>query len=175
MNIIVGLGNPGEKYDMTRHNIGFMVVDAIAKSCGKEFKLQKKLDALTCKVRWNDDVYLLCKPQTFMNLSGKSVKKVIGYTNSTIEDIVVVYDDKDMDFGKIRFREIGSSGGHNGIKSMIADLVTQEFKRIKCGVKNPLLQYMDTADFVLANFTEEERDQLSDYILEILSKIQSQV
>lgn len=173
MKLIFGLGNPGKKYEKTRHNVGFLFLDYLAEKFGfLVSKTESKFKAEISEGLFNGEKTLLIKPLTFMNLSGEAVQKIQNFYKVDKEDVVIVYDDKDMDFGKIRFREEGSSGGHNGIKSIIS-VLGKEFKRIKIGVANDdLPKYRDTADFVLGNFKKEEQGELGfvfEEALEILN------
>src|SRR5699024_9468062 len=126
MKLIFGLGNPGKKYENTRHNIGFIALDRLAENLGLTFN-RTKFNAVYAEGNIGTEKVSLAKPQTFMNLSGESVQAWIDYYDVTEEDIVVIYDDMDLPVGKIRLRVKGSSGGHNGMKSIIQHLGTQEF------------------------------------------------
>jgi len=152
--LIVGLGNPGNKYVHTRHNVGFMVLD---KLCDGEFKLEKKFNAEICEL---DNEIILLKPQTFMNLSGEAIKSFADYYKVDPKDIWVIHDDLDISFGEIRVREGGSSAGHKGIESIIKHLGTQDFLRFRIGVKNEMLDKIETEDFVLQGFSENENKKL---------------
>ncbi|MFU2163404.1 aminoacyl-tRNA hydrolase [Streptococcus pluranimalium] len=153
--LIVGLGNPGSKYDNTRHNVGFMAVDTIVKELDLTFTEDKTFKAyVTSGFIEGEKVYLI-KPTTFMNNSGIAVKALLTYYNIAIEDLMVIYDDLDMAVGKIRFRQKGSAGGHNGIKSIIAHIGTQEFDRIKIGIGRPQ-NGMTVINHVLGKFSSEE-------------------
>jgi len=174
MLLIVGLGNPGKQYEKSRHNIGFIVLDELAKKHNETFTLSKKFIAETVKISINGKHVHLLKPQTFMNNSGESIKAIINYYNIEIENIVIIYDDKDMEFGKIRERRTGSSGGHNGMKSIVQHLKTKDFNRIKIGIANPILEKQNTADFVLSNFNKEEQKKLPDIIEGTLNLINKQ-
>lgn len=165
MKLIVGLGNPGKKYDNTRHNIGFMCVDAWLKQYYTTFSLNKKFEAEMAELNVNNNKVIVIKPQTFMNLSGSSVSKVMNYYNVDIDDLIVIQDDLDLEFGKIRIKFNSSSGGQNGIKDIINHLHSQEFLRIKVGIKNQFKQ--NAADFVVANFTQEEKQQLEQIIAQV--------
>ncbi len=155
MILLVGLGNPGKEYERTRHNIGWRVLDAYAASLEVEFTFEKKWNALIAK---QNDV-ILCKPQTFMNNSGQAVRAVADYFKIEPHRIIVVHDDKDLQFGTIRMRSEGSSAGHNGVQSIIEHMGVQEFPRMRVGVMNdqPL---PDTADFVLQRFSNTEEQQI---------------
>ena len=161
MKLIFGLGNPGKKYEKTRHNVGFLFLDYFAQKFSFPVsKIESRFKAEISEGIFNGEKTLLIKPLTYMNLSGESVQKIQHFYKVEKEDILIVYDDKDMEFGKIRFREEGSSGGHNGIKSIIS-VLSQEFKRIKIGVANDeMSKFRDTADFVLGNFKKDEIDEL---------------
>jgi PTH1 family peptidyl-tRNA hydrolase len=162
MKLIVGLGNPGKQYDQTRHNIGFEVIDALSD------KLHISLDQAKFKgiygsgISNGEKIYLL-KPLTYMNLSGESVRAIIDYFDIDLEDLVVIYDDLDLPVGKIRLRQKGSAGGHNGIKSIIAHLGTQEFNRIRVGINRPS-NGMSITDYVLGRFSEEEKLDLREAV-----------
>ncbi|KIR03105.1 Peptidyl-tRNA hydrolase [Lachnospiraceae bacterium TWA4] len=149
MIVIVGLGNPGKKYEMTRHNMGFEVIDELASRYNIEVE-KKQLKALVGKGAIAGCPVMLVKPQTYMNLSGESVRAVADYYKVEPEDIYVIFDDVSLDVGQIRIRKKGSAGGHNGIKSIIAHLGTQEFPRIKVGVGEP--KPGDLIDHVLGHF-----------------------
>ncbi len=156
--LIVFLGNIGKKYERTRHNAGFLFGDYLRKEWGfSEWKEEKKFSGSVSEGVRNDEKILFLKPGTFMNLSGKSVQEARSFFKIAPENIFICYDDKDMEFGKIRSRKTGSSGGHNGMESCINMLATQDLQRLKIGTDSPLRQLIgDTADFVLSNFQEEE-------------------
>lgn len=156
--LIAGLGNPGQKYVNTRHNVGFMVLDSL---CTGEFKLEKKSNAEICE---QDNGVVLMKPQTFMNLSGEAVKSFADYYKVSPENIWVVHDDVDIPFGEIRIKEGGSSAGHKGIESIIQHLGTQNFLRFRVGVKNDSFGIIETEDFVLQRFSKEEEEKLPQII-----------
>lgn len=152
MKIIVGLGNPGTKYEKTRHNAGFLTIDALAHELGVNVST-KKFKALIAEVFVKGEKVVLVKPQTYMNLSGESVREVLKFYDADLEDFIVVSDDKDLEVGKIRIRTKGSSGGQNGIKNIIQHLGTQEFLRLKVGIgSNPLIP---TVDYVMGKIDED--------------------
>ncbi len=156
MFIIVGLGNPGKDYQNTRHNIGFDVIDALAESAGISVT-EKKHKALIGKGVIDGQKVILVKPQTYMNLSGESVRDVIDYYKVDEEqEMIVVSDDISLDVGMIRVRKKGSAGGHNGLKNIIQHLGHDTFMRIKMGVGEKPKGY-DLADYVLGHFTRDER------------------
>ena len=134
MKLVAGLGNIGEKYCFTRHNAGFMVVDKMAMNHDVSFKEDKKLKCFIAKFKYNGEDIILIKPTTFMNLSGDSVQLVMNYYKINITDVIIVYDDLSLEVGKIRFRPNGSDGGHNGIKSVIKSLSSQNIARLKVGI-----------------------------------------
>ena len=155
MKMIVGLGNPGTKYQYTKHNIGFMVVDKIAREHQATFK-KNPFEAEVAEFFHNGEKILLVKPQTFMNESGRAVGPLMTYFGIYPEELVVIYDDLDLAVGKIRLRQKGSAGGHNGIKSIISRLSSDNFPRIKIGVGAKPHPDYDLADWVLSQFTKEE-------------------
>ena len=156
MFLIVGLGNPGKQYENTRHNTGFSVIDVIA----EEFDiavLEKKHKAVIGKGYIDGQKVILAKPQTFMNLSGESIRELVDYYKvDETSELIVIYDDVSMDVGQLRIRKKGSAGGHNGIKNIIAHLGHDAFLRIKVGVGEKPAGY-DLADYVLGRFSKEER------------------
>ncbi len=161
MKLIVGLGNPGKKYETTRHNIGFIVVDELAKMLNIN-KYDEKFNGLFYKIKVKDEDVILLKPQTFMNLSGKSVLKVMDYFNIDISDILVICDDLDLEVGKIRLRAKGSSGGHNGLKSIEHLIGTNEFKRLKFGIGRD--SRIPTEKYVVGNFRKEDLEIVKDKV-----------
>ena len=152
MKLIVGLGNPGKKYEHTRHNMGFDAVDLFAEMA----KIDVDKDAFKGLVGrgkvFDEDIYIL-KPQTFMNLSGESVREIVNYFKIELEDIIVVYDDMALPVGKIRLRASGSSGGHKGMQNIIDHLHSEDIKRIRIGIGEP---EFDTIDYVLSKPLKEE-------------------
>lgn len=154
MKIIVGLGNPEKKYDGTRHNIGFSVIDRICEEYHIPLDM-KKHKGLCGKGVLAGEKVVLVKPLTYMNLSGECVREVTDFYKVTPQDVIVIFDDISLPPGKIRIRPKGSAGGHNGIKSIIAHLNSEEFPRIKCGIGDKPKGY-DLADYVLSRFTKEE-------------------
>lgn len=154
MKLIVGLGNPEKSYENTRHNIGFMVIDGYI----KDAMWQEKMKALYCKKTINNEVIYFIKPQTYMNLSGQAVRAYANYFNIETKDILIIQDDLDLNFGDYKLKKKSSSGGHNGIKSIIQELGTDDFLRLKIGIKTP--QKRDTIDFVLSKFTKDELNSI---------------
>ncbi len=158
--LVVGLGNPGEKYANTRHNAGFMALDfyAQAKNCG-DWVLKKDLEALECRGEAGNTRIILVKPQTFMNESGRAVQKIQQFYKISNQDTLVVYDELDVDFGTIRTRVGGGAAGHNGIKSLIANC-GEEFALIRIGIGPKTPSQIDSADFVLQNFSKDQLETL---------------
>ena len=159
VKMIVGLGNPGSKYHETRHNVGFMLVDRLAKRENVSFTHDKIFQADIASTFIDGQKIYLVKPTTFMNESGKAVHALLAYYGLDERDLLVAYDDLDMVVGKIRFRQKGSAGGHNGIKSLIAHLKTQEFDRIKIGIGRPK-PGMTVVNHVLSKFDTEDRIEI---------------
>jgi PTH1 family peptidyl-tRNA hydrolase len=161
MKMVVGLGNPGSEYEKTRHNIGFMVLDKLS----SDYTFDKKYNAMICKK--GSIIYV--KPQTFMNLSGESVSKIARFYDINSENILVVHDDIDMEFGKIKYKKSSSHGGQNGIKSIIDHLGTQDFPRVKIGIGRD--QFIPVHNYVLGKFTPEQNKTLTQIIDNAILKI----
>lgn len=158
--LIVGLGNPGKQYEHTRHNCGFRAIDLLAEKLG--CKIDKgKFQGLYGQASYNGCKLFLLKPQTFMNLSGRSVLQLSAYYNIPPQRIIVMFDDISLEPGRLRVRGDGSAGGHNGIKSIIQELGSQEFPRVKIGVGAKPHPQQDLADWVLSGFTAQEEKALS--------------
>lgn len=161
MKIFVGLGNPGKKYENTRHNAGFMVMDELANLCEVSFD-QEKFSAYFAKTKFKGEDVILLKPTTYMNNSGFALRQCMDFYKASPEDVTVIYDDVDLPVGKIRLRQKGSAGGHNGIKSIIQCIFTSEFDRIRVGVgKDPQI---DMINWVLGKFREEEQKDLKNAV-----------
>lgn len=168
MKMIVGLGNPGKEYEKTRHNVGFMAIDRIAAAHGISVS-KKECRALTGKGRIAGEQVLLVKPQTYMNDSGAAIGQLIHYYD-TIDDFIIIHDDMDLPLGKIRFKQKGSAGGHNGIKSVIAHLNSQVFDRLKVGIGHNASG--NVIGHVLSGFYKDETpliDEVMDHVDEWLS------
>jgi PTH1 family peptidyl-tRNA hydrolase len=162
VKLVVGLGNPGKKYERTRHNLGFTIVDRIA--AAHRVKVTKKLyDALVGDWIVGGERVLLAKPQSYMNLSGERVKELMRGSGITSEELVVVYDELDLPFGKIRIRPRGGAAGHRGLHSIIESLGGAPFYRVRVGIGRPPLG-IDPAEFVLERFSPEELQRLEDII-----------
>ncbi len=185
MKLLVGLGNPGKKYERTRHNVGFLVVDEIAKQLRVEFKLKTGLEAeiaeydgtstttpLSPPCKGGERIALL-KPQTFMNVSGRAVKAFCAKHKCSPSDILVIYDDADLPFGDIRFKAAGSSGGHNGMQSIIEQFPNgTPIARIRVGIGRPVNPDVPLDAFVLQKWTEEENKKLSGVIKQAIGKVE---
>jgi PTH1 family peptidyl-tRNA hydrolase len=156
--MIVGLGNPGDEYVNTRHNTGFNALDFFAKSHNFEFK-SSKFNALVCKTSLFGKDILLVKPQTFMNKSGEAVRPLAEYFKIDFSNIIVIQDDMDMEVGRVRIKPKGGCGGHNGIRSLIDQLGTEDIKRIKIGIGKP---EFDVVDYVLSKFSALEQPLIDD-------------
>ena len=175
--LLVGLGNPGAEYNKTRHNVGFMVLEAIAKQNNCNFRESKKIYGRTCEYGSGNGKTRLLLPTTYMNESGKSVRSAKDWFNFENHQLLILVDDMDLPLGKIRLRSKGSSGGHNGLKSIINHLGTDEFKRLKIGIGPPSKDLTErkskTVSHVLGRFSKEEFIVLSYIIKEIISCIES--
>ena len=170
MKLIVGLGNPGDRYSHTKHNIGYIVIDMLAAKVGATFKYENKFKSQIAQINFEGENVLLVKPETFMNLSGEALRALSDFYKPSNKDFLVVYDDVSMDIGSVRFRDKGSDGGHNGIKSIIFHLKTQEFDRMKIGI-GPQPQGMPLEAYVLQNFTKDQIEELKDIVAYSLDAI----
>jgi len=158
--LIVGLGNPGREYEKTRHNCGFRAIDLLADNLG--CKIDKlKFQGLYCQTNRGGTKLFLLKPQTYMNLSGRSVLQLSAYFNIPPQNIIVMFDDISLEPGRLRIRPNGSAGGHNGIKSIIQEVGSQEFPRVKIGVGAKPNPHYDLADWVLSTFSANEEKALA--------------
>lgn len=160
MYLIVGLGNPEEEYSKTRHNMGFNVINKIADKYGIEVN-KKKFDALYGDGVIEGEKVILLKPQTYMNLSGRAIVQVVNFYKIPLENVIVIYDDIDVEPGLIRIRKKGSSGSHNGMKSVIAELNSEEFARIRVGIGKPEYAH-DMINYVIGAVPEEEQIKLEE-------------
>lgn len=171
MKWIAGLGNPGRKYEGTRHNVGFMAVDAMAERWGIDWRTNTRCRALIGEGRTGDgEEVVLIKPQTFMNLSGESIRAYMDYFKLPLDDLIVLYDDMDTPLGQLRLRYKGSAGGHNGIKSIIQHIGTQEFKRIRIGISRPP-EGIGVIDYVLQDFHKQEQEQIKQVLDDICDAV----
>ena len=177
LKLLVGLGNPGTEYEKTRHNVGFMVLEEVARKNNCSFLENKKLFGRTCEYGSGSEKTRLLMPNTYMNESGKSVRSAKDWFNFQNNQLIVLVDDMDLPLGKIRVRSKGSSGGHNGVKSIINHLGTDEFKRLKIGIGAPREVQQErksrTVSHVLGRFSKEEFTILNLIIQEIISCIES--
>jgi peptidyl-tRNA hydrolase, PTH1 family len=162
-HVFVGLGNPGKKYEMTRHNLGFLVIKAFAEEHGLKLKEEPRFDACAARGQVSGKNIFLLMPMTYMNESGSAVKALMDYYKFALKDLVVVADDIALDFGMIRLRSMGSAGGHNGLKSVEAYLGTKHYARLRMGIGFDSLA-PSLADHVLDNFTEEELKSLPEIL-----------
>lgn len=162
MKLIVWLGNPGKEYASTRHNVGFLFVDFLREQYGFESWKDSKFKGMISEWTHNSEKIILLKPTTFMNLSGESVATLMNFYKINREDILVISDDIDMDFGRVRFRDKGSSGWQNGLKSIISHLGSDEFARIKIGIGRD--DRYAVADWVLSKFTPTETKNLQEEV-----------
>jgi PTH1 family peptidyl-tRNA hydrolase len=151
--LIVGLGNPGSKYQWTRHNAGFMVLDRFCQGAGIAVT-RKNFSGLYGEGPYQGERLLLLKPQIFMNLSGRSVAQALNFHKLSIQDLIVIHDDLDIPYGRAKVKEGGGHAGHNGLRSLLQELGSGEFLRVRIGISRPL--HEDAADYVLSNFTREE-------------------
>ncbi|MDH3324280.1 MAG: aminoacyl-tRNA hydrolase [Candidatus Peregrinibacteria bacterium] len=171
MKLIVGLGNYPEKYKQTRHNFGFLAVDKLVRKFDcTPFKMEKKFFAEVSTGTISGEKVVIIKPQTLMNLSGKAVAATAMFYKLRPKDIWVFVDDADIDFEKTRFREKGSPGGHNGLKSIVASIGSQVFPRIKMGISNEMRAVMPLDAFALQKFSEEELKKVPEILKDAIDK-----
>ncbi len=157
--LVIGLGNPGPQYEKTRHNIGFMVADVLAARVGGSFKVHKRSGAEIVTGRLGNRPVVVAKPRTYMNESGRHVGPLAKFYSVSPADVIVIHDELDIDFGKIRLKLGGGEGGHNGLRSVANALGTKDFQRVRIGIGRPPGR-KDPADFVLENFSAAERKEL---------------
>ncbi len=175
---LVGLGNPGKKYSKSRHNIGFLLLKNFSKKYNSNFLLKDKLKSCYSEFKINDSTYRLFLPNTFMNNSGEAVRAIVDWYKINLNQIFIIVDDKDLPLGKIRFRKKGSSGGHNGLKSIIEKLQTSTFNRIRIGIGSPPsiegITNFNTISHVLGNISPEEKsilDKVYEKVIESLEQL----
>ncbi|WP_324822596.1 aminoacyl-tRNA hydrolase [Sinanaerobacter sp. ZZT-01] len=169
MYIIVGLGNPGKQYENTRHNIGFITIEQLAQKHGISVtKLKHK--ALVGEGRISDQKVLLVKPQTYMNLSGNSVREIIEYYKEDITNLVVIYDDIDIPTGTVRIRKKGSAGTHNGMRSILYDIQSDQFPRIRIGIGGERKMPLDR--YVIGGFTKEEKPLMEEAVITAVQAVE---
>ncbi|KGF96213.1 Peptidyl-tRNA hydrolase [Prochlorococcus marinus str. MIT 9302] len=174
---LIGLGNPGKKYSNSRHNIGFLLLENLSKKYNSNFLLKDKLKSFCSEFKTNDSTYRLFLPNTFMNNSGEAVQAIVDWYKISLDQIFVIVDDKDLPLGKIRFRKKGSSGGHNGLKSIIEKLQTHNFNRIRIGIGSPPSSKEGTNNFntishVLGNISLEEKSILDKVYLRVIESLE---
>jgi len=165
MKLIVGLGNPGPKYQLTRHNIGFLLVDALVEVTSGERRYKSEFKAETQKIQWAGESLLVCKPQTFMNLSGESVQPLMAFYGLELKDLLVVHDEVDVPFGQMRFQIKRGHGGHNGIRNIHQMLGSDDYARLRLGVGRPQPpSQQEVHEWVLSNFSKEEQHRMPDFL-----------
>jgi len=173
---LIGLGNPGKKYSQSRHNIGFLLLENLAKKYNSNFLLKEKLKSSCSEFTINESTYKIFLPNTFMNNSGDAVRAIIDWYKIDLNQIFIIVDDKDLPLGKIRFRKKGSSGGHNGLKSIIEKLQTQNFNRIRIGIGSPQLKNgtnkFNTISHVLGNISLEEKSTLEKVYEQVIESLE---
>ena len=171
MKLFVGLGNPGSRYEKNRHNIGFLVLDALASDAGITIN-KKQCQAIIGQGQWCGEKILLAKPQTYMNNSGEAVLELLNFYQESITGLVVIHDDLDLDFGRIRFKQNGGTGGHNGLKSITHFLNSPDYDRLKIGIgRNPA--FMKVENYVLSDFSAVEKLKLPVLIKAALGGLQT--
>lgn len=170
MKLVLGLGNPGKKYERTRHNMGFLVLDRVA-SERKILIGQRKYRSLIGEFRADGEKILLVKPQTFMNRSGDAVQDLFRYLKAKVHDLVVVHDDLDLPFGRVRIRSRGSAGGHRGMLSILEAVGEEGFLRVRVGIGRPPAG-VDPTDYVLQNFSAAEAGMLTDVVARASAAVQ---
>ncbi len=158
MKLIVGLGNIGDEYKGTRHNVGFSTLDVIASKLSLNFKLETKFKGLIATYNSGNEKFIFLKPTTYMNLSGEAVSAVMSFYKIKQEDILVICDDLDMEAGKLRFRTKGSAGGHNGLKNIIQHTGSETFDRIKIGISRD--KFIPVVDWVLGHFSKDDQPKM---------------
>jgi PTH1 family peptidyl-tRNA hydrolase len=168
--IIVGLGNPGDQYAQNRHNVGYMVVEALARETGARWSTCVLSQA--CRIEINDCRVLLAKPSTYMNHSGRAVQVLLSALQRNPEDLVLVVDDLNLPFGRIRIRERGAAGGHNGLQSVLATLMTEEIVRLRMGIGEEQMP-KNKADFVLSDFPPDRKMELDEMIVKAGNAVKS--
>jgi len=173
---LIGLGNPGKKYSNSRHNIGFMLLENFSKKYNANFLLKNKLKSFSSEFITNDSTYRLFLPNTYMNNSGEAVLAIVDWYKINLDKIFIIVDDKDLPLGKIRFRKKGSSGGHNGLKSIIEKFKTNNFNRIRIGIGSPPSSKgnnnFNTISHVLGNISIEEKSILDKVYIRVIESLE---
>ena len=173
---LIGLGNPGKKYSRSRHNIGFLILENLSKKHSSNFLLKDKLKSSFAEFKINDSTYRLFLPNTFMNNSGDAVRAIVDWYKINLDQLFIIVDDKDLPLGKIRFRKKGSSGGHNGLKSIIEKLQTHNFNRIRIGIGSPPSikesNHCNTVSHVLGNISTDEKSILDKVYKRVIESLE---
>ena len=173
---LIGLGNPGKKYSKSRHNIGFLLLENLSKKYNSTFSENVKLKSSLSEFKINNSTYRLFLPNTFMNNSGDAVRAIVDWYKINLDNVFIIVDDKDLPLGKIRFRKKGSSGGHNGLKSIIEKLQTHNFNRIRIGIGTPPLinptNKFNTISHVLGNLSLEEKSILDKVYKKVIESLE---
>ena len=173
---LIGLGNPGKKYSQSRHNIGFLLLENLANKYNSNFLLKEKLKSSCSEFKINGSSYRLFLPNTFMNNSGDAVRAIVDWYKINLDQVFIIVDDKDLPLGKIRFRKKGGSGGHNGLKSIIEKLQTENFNRIRIGIGSPPsikgINNFNTISHVLGNISTEEKSVLDKVYLRVIESLE---
>ena len=173
---LIGLGNPGKKYSNSRHNVGFLILENLSKKYNSNFLLKEKLKSYFSEIKINNYTYRLFLPNTFMNNSGDAVRAILDWYKINLNQIFIIVDDKDLPLGKIRFRKKGSSGGHNGLKSIIEKLHTHNFNRIRIGIGSPPsikgTNNFNTISHVLGNLSLEEKSILDKVYMRVIESLE---
>lgn len=172
MKIVVGLGNPGPNYKGTRHNVGFMVVEELARRFTVE-RQDQKFDAIIAYTHINQEKVLLIKPLTYMNLSGRAVQAVMRFFKADLDELLIIYDDMDLPVGTLRLRPQGGTGGHKGLTSIQQSLGSQDFPRLRIGIDRP--RYHDPVDWVLGKFQNQEKEPIAAAIERAADAVESWV
>ena len=173
---LIGLGNPGKKYSKSRHNVGFLLIEDFSKKYNSNFLLKDKLKSFYSEFKIKDNTYRLFLPNTFMNNSGDAVRAIVDWYKINLDQIFIIVDDKDIPLGKIRFRKKGSSGGHNGLKSIIEKLQTNNFNRIRIGIGSPPpvngTNNFNTISHVLGTISQEEKSILDKVYRQVIESLE---
>ena len=173
---LIGLGNPGKKYSQSRHNIGFLLLENLANKYNSNFLLKEKLKSSCSEFKINGSSYRLFLPNTFMNNSGDAVRAIVDWYKINLDQVFIIVDDKDLPLGKIRFRKKGGSGGHNGLKSIIEKLQTENFNRIRIGIGSPPSiqgrNNFNTISHVLGNISTEEKSVLDKVYVRVIDSLE---
>ena len=173
---LIGLGNPGKKFSNSRHNVGFLLIEDFSKKYNSNFLLKDKLKSFYSEFKIKDNTYRLFLPNTFMNNSGDAVRAIVDWYKINLDKIFIIVDDKDLPLGKIRFRKKGSSGGHNGLKSIIEKLQTNNFNRIRIGIGSPPpvngTNNFNTISHVLGTISQEEKSILDKVYRQVIESLE---